>query len=59
MKFKELKKKIIEMLELITADCGNCLHRDMCPFREDGNSGTGNSCWERGKGSYYIRNKNK
>ena len=55
MKFKELKKKFIEMLELITADCENCLHYGRCPFRED-NRG---SCWEQGKGSYYIRNKNK
>lgn len=54
MKFKELKKKIIEMLELITADCGNCIHENMCPFR-DNEKGTGTSCWEEGKGSFYIR----
>ena len=55
MKFKELKNKIKEMFELIIADCGNCLHQNRCPFKE-GNRG---SCWEQGKGSYYIRNKNK
>lgn len=52
---KRIKRLIKELFELITADCGNCLHENMCPFREDGNSGTGNSCWERGKGSYYIK----
>lgn len=55
MKFKELKKKIIEVLEMIMGDCHNCIHEHMCPFRDDRNSGTGNSCWERGKGSYYIK----
>lgn len=59
MKFKELKNKIKELLDLIIADCGNCIHQNRCPFREAGSSGTGNSCWEQGKGSYYIRNKNK
>ena len=54
MKFKELKKKIIEMLELITADCGNCIHEGRCPFKD-----RNTSCFEQGKGSYYIRNKHK
>lgn len=52
---KRLIDKIKEILEMIMADCSNCLHENMCPFRDDGNSGTGNSCWERGKGSYYIK----
>lgn len=52
---KRIKNKIKELLDLIIADCNNCLHRDRCPFKDD-NRG---SCWERGKGSYYIRNKNK
>lgn len=54
MKFKELKKKIIEIFELIIADCGNCIHERMCPFREKGTS-----CWEEGKGSYYIKKVHK
>ena len=54
MKFKGLKNKIIEMLELITADCGNCIHENMCPFRDKGTS-----CWEAGKGSYYIKKVHK
>lgn len=50
---KRIKRLIVEMLELIIADCGNCIHENRCPFRED-NCG---SCWERGKGSYYIKRK--
>lgn len=49
---KRIKRLIVEMLELITADCGNCLHQGMCPFRDDNNHG---SCWEQNKGSFYIR----
>lgn len=52
MKFKELKKKIVEIFELIMADCGNCIHEDMCPFRD-----MGTSCFEQDKGSYYIKRK--
>lgn len=51
---KRIKRLIKELFELITADCGNCVHENMCPFRDEGTS-----CWERGKGSFYIRNKNK
>lgn len=52
---KRINRLIKELLDMIMADCGNCLHENMCPFRDDRNSGTGNSCWERGKGSYYIK----
>lgn len=51
---KRIKRLIKEIVDIIMADCNNCLHRDRCPFRDKGTS-----CWERGKGSYYIRNKNK
>lgn len=54
MKFKELKKKIIEMLELIMADCHNCIHENMCPFKD-----SNTSCWEQDKGSYYIKKVHK
>ena len=49
---KRIKNKIKEMFELIIADCGNCIHENRCPFKE-----AGSSCWEEGKGSYYIKNK--
>lgn len=52
MKFKELKKKFIEMLDIIMADCGNCIHENRCPFVDKNTS-----CWEEGKGDYYIKNK--
>ena len=54
MKFKELKKKIVEILELIMADCENCLHENMCPFRDNNTS-----CWEENKGNYYIKKVHK
>ena len=49
---KRIKNKIKEMFELIIADCNNCLHNGRCPFKE-----AGSSCWEQGKGDYYIKNK--
>lgn len=49
---KRLIDKIKEILEMIMGDCGNCLHENMCPFKE-----SGSSCWEQNKGSYYIRKK--
>lgn len=52
MKFKELKKKIKEIVDIIMADCGNCIHQGRCPFVDKNTS-----CWEEGKGSYYIKNK--
>ena len=53
MKFKELKKKIKELLDLIIGDCGNCEFFEECCFRKRGKT----SCWEQGKGSYYKRKK--
>lgn len=49
---KRIKNKIKEMFELIIADCGNCIHENRCPFKDDHTS-----CWEQGKGSYYIKRK--
>ena len=55
MKFKELKKKIIEIVDLIMADCGNCIHEGRCPFKDD----KGITCWEENKGDYYIKKVHK
>lgn len=49
---KRIKNKIKELLDLIIADCNNCLHQGRCPFKDKGTS-----CWEENKGDYYIRNK--
>ncbi len=46
----KIKRLIKELFELIMGDCHNCIHENMCPFREKGTS-----CWEQGKGSFYIR----
>lgn len=52
---KRLINKIKEILEMIMGDCGNCLHENMCPFKDGGTS-----CWEQNKGSFYIKvHKNK
>lgn len=47
---KRLKRLIKELLDMIMADCGNCIHENMCPFRDNDTS-----CWEQNKGSYYIK----
>ncbi len=49
---KRIKRLIEELLDMIMADCGNCIHEDMCPFKDGGTS-----CWEQNKGSYYIRKR--
>ena len=51
MKFKELKKKIIEMFELITADCENCEFVEECVYRK-----RNRDCWGESK-RYYKRKK--
>ena len=49
---RRIKRLIMEILELIMADCGNCIHEGRCPFKDEGTS-----CFEQGKGSYYIKRK--
>lgn len=49
---RRIKRLIVELFELIMADCGNCIHEGRCPFKD-----SNTSCWEQDKGSYYIRNK--
>ena len=51
---RRIKRLIMEILEMIMGDCHNCIHEHMCPFREKGTS-----CWEEGKGSYYIKKVHK
>ena len=51
---KRIKRLIVEIFELIIADCGNCLHNNRCPFRDNGTS-----CFEQGKGNYYIKKVHK
>ena len=50
---KRIKRLIKEIVDIIMADCGNCIHAGRCPFKDD----KGTSCWEENKGSYYIKNK--
>lgn len=49
---KRIKRLIKEIVDIIMADCGNCIHENRCPFVDKGTS-----CWEEGKGDYYIKNK--
>lgn len=51
MKFKKLKKKIIGILELISADCGNCEFFEECVYRK-----RNRDCWGENK-RYYKRKK--
>lgn len=51
---KRIKRLIVEIFEIIMADCGNCIHENRCPFKD-----SNTSCWEENKGDYYIKNKNK
>lgn len=51
---KRINRLIKELLDMIMADCGNCLHENMCPFRDNNTS-----CWEAGKGSFYIKKVHK
>ena len=49
---RRIKRLIVEIFEIIMADCHNCIHENMCPFRDDNTS-----CWEENKGSYYIKKR--
>lgn len=51
---KRIKRLIVEIFEIIMADCGNCIHEGRCPFKDNGKS-----CWEENKGSYYIKKVHK
>lgn len=51
---KRIKRLIVEIFEIIIADCGNCLHQGRCPFRD-----RNTSCFEEGKGNYYIKKVHK
>lgn len=51
---KRIKRLIVEIFEIIMADCGNCIHEHMCPFKD-----RNTSCWEEGKGNYYIKKVHK
>ena len=51
---RRIKRLIVEIFELIMADCHNCIHENMCPFRD-----SNTSCWEQDKGSYYIKRVHK
>lgn len=49
---RKIKRLIKEIVDMIMADCGNCIHENRCPFVDKGTS-----CWEQGKGDYYIKRK--
>ena len=51
---KRIKRLIVEIFEIIMADCGNCIHEGRCPFKDNNTS-----CFEQGKVSYYIKKVHK